>query len=72
MAMARIFGSCESPRVADTVVFDNYSQYKSPLFDPAAKKKRNEGQCPEDCKRRTSPGAGWYNTGGESLPSPGI
>ena len=34
MAMARIFGSCESMFVTDTLQFDDYSKYVSTLFDP--------------------------------------
>ena len=50
MAMARIFGACESLWVTDTVLFDDYSKYESSLFDPAAKKKHKEEQFPIDCK----------------------
>jgi len=51
MAMARIFGSCESIFVTDTLQFDDYGKYVSTLFDPAAKQKRREKQFPKDCKK---------------------
>lgn len=51
MAMARIFGSCESIVVADTLQFDDYSKYVSTLFDPEEKKKHRDVQFPKDCKK---------------------
>jgi hypothetical protein len=51
MAMARIFGECESMFVTDTLQFDDYSKYVSTLFDPDAKKKRRDEQFPKDCKK---------------------
>lgn len=57
MAMARIFGACESLWVTDTVLFDDYTQYESSLFDPAAKKKHKEEQFPIDCKKAYELGA---------------
>ncbi|WP_292368432.1 flavodoxin family protein [Methanoregula sp. UBA64] len=57
MAMARIFGACESLWVTDTVLFDDYTRYESSLFDPAAKKKHREEQFPIDCKKAYELGA---------------
>jgi multimeric flavodoxin WrbA len=57
MAMARIFGSCESIIVTDTLQFDDYGKYVSSLFDPAAKQKRHEEQFPRDCKKAYELGA---------------
>jgi multimeric flavodoxin WrbA len=57
MAMARIFGSCESLFITDTLQFDNYDKYVSTLFDPAAKKKRHEDQFPKDCRKAYELGA---------------
>jgi len=51
MAMARIFGSCESIFVTDTLQFDDYSKYVSTLFDPAEKKRHRDEQFPKDCKK---------------------
>ncbi|MFA6363767.1 flavodoxin family protein [Methanoregula sp.] len=51
MAMARIFGSCESIFVTDTLQFDDYSGYVSTLFDPEEKKKHRDEQFPKDCKK---------------------
>jgi multimeric flavodoxin WrbA len=51
MAMARIFGSCESMFVTDTSQFDDYSKYVSTLFDPEEKKKYREKQFPKDCTK---------------------
>jgi multimeric flavodoxin WrbA len=51
MAMARIFGSCESMFVTDTSQFDDYSKYVSTLFDPEEKKKHQKEQFPKDCKK---------------------
>ena len=51
MAMARIFGSCESMFVTDTYQFTDYAKYVSTRFDPAAKKKRRDEQFPLDCKK---------------------
>ena len=57
MAMARIFGSCESVFVTDTLQFDDYSKYVSTLFDAEEKKKHREAQFPEDCKKACELGA---------------
>ncbi|MGB8219433.1 MAG: flavodoxin family protein [Methanoregula sp.] len=57
MAMARIFGSCESMFVTDTSLFDNYSKYVSTLFDPEEKKKHRDAQFPKDCKKAYEFGA---------------
>ena len=57
MAMARIFGSCESFFVTDTCQFDDYSKYVSTAFNPEAKKKRREEQFPKDCKKAYELGA---------------
>ncbi len=57
MAMARIFGSCESLFVTDTLQFDDYSKYVSTLFDPEEKKKRRDEQFPGDCRRAYELGA---------------
>jgi len=57
MAMARIFGSCESMFVTDTSQFDDYSKYVSILFDPEEKKKHREEQFPKDCKKAYELGA---------------
>ncbi|WP_292424133.1 flavodoxin family protein [Methanoregula sp.] len=51
MAMARIFGSCESMFVTDTLQFDDYSKYVSTRFDPEEKKKHRDEQFPKDCKK---------------------
>jgi len=50
MAMARIFGSCESFFVTDTYQFDDYSRYTSTLFNPEEKKKRRDEHFPGDCR----------------------
>ena len=57
MAMARIFGSCESFFVTDTCQFDDYSNYFSTLFNPEEKKKRRDEQFPGDCRRAYEMGA---------------
>ena len=57
MAMARIFGSCESMFVTDTLQFDDYSKYVSTLFDPAEKEKHRKEQFPKDCKKAYGLGA---------------
>jgi multimeric flavodoxin WrbA len=57
MAMARIFGYCESMFVTDTLQFDDYSKYVSTLFDPEEKKKRRDEQFPKDCKKAYNLGA---------------
>jgi multimeric flavodoxin WrbA len=51
MAMERIFGSCESFFVTDTLQFDDYSRYVAPRFDPEEKKKHREEQFPADCRK---------------------
>jgi multimeric flavodoxin WrbA len=57
MAMARIFGSCESMFVTNTSPFDDYSKYVSTLFDPEEKKKHQKEQFPKDCKKAYALGA---------------
>jgi multimeric flavodoxin WrbA len=57
MAMARIFGSCESLWVTDTYQFTDYSKYTSTLFDPVAKKKHREENFPRDCEKAFGLGA---------------
>jgi multimeric flavodoxin WrbA len=57
MTMERIFGSCESFFVTDTLQFDNYSKYFAPRFDPEAKKERHRRQFPLDCKKAYDLGA---------------
>ncbi len=60
--MARIFGSCESMFVTDTLQFDDYSKYVSTLFDPAEKKKHRDVQFPKDCKKAYELGARLVHT----------
>jgi len=55
--MERIFGSCESFFVTDTLQFDNYADYVSSAYDPVAKKKRHDTQFPLDCKKAYELGA---------------
>jgi len=57
MTMERIFGSCESFFVTDTLQFDDYSKYVAPRFDPEAKKERYKKQFPLDCKKAYDLGA---------------
>jgi multimeric flavodoxin WrbA len=57
MAMERIFGSCESFFVTDTLQFDDYAKYIAPRFDSGAKKKRHKEQFPLDGKRAYDLGA---------------
>jgi hypothetical protein len=57
MAMERIFGSCESFFVTDTLQFNDYPKYVAPRFDPAAKMKRHKKQFPLDCKKAYELGA---------------
>lgn len=57
MVMERIFGSCESFFVTDTLQFDDYDKYVAPRFDPEAKKKRQQEQFPIDCTRAYELGA---------------
>ena len=57
MAMERIFGSCESFFVTDTLQFEDYSKYVAPRFDPEAKKKRHKEQFPLDCRKAYELGA---------------
>ncbi|HVP95904.1 flavodoxin family protein [Methanoregula sp.] len=57
MAMARIFGSCESMFVTDTLQFSDYSKYVSTLFDPVEKKRHRDVQFPKDCKKAYELGA---------------
>jgi multimeric flavodoxin WrbA len=51
MLLARVFGTCESLLVTDTMQFDDYSKYVSSAFDPAAKAKRHREVFPEDCRK---------------------
>jgi multimeric flavodoxin WrbA len=51
MLLARVFGTCESLLVTDTLQFDDYSKYVSSAFDPAAKAKRRREVFPEDCRK---------------------
>ena len=51
MAIARIFGSCESMFVTDTLQFDDYSKYVSTLFQPGREEKHRDEQFPKDCKK---------------------
>jgi multimeric flavodoxin WrbA len=57
MLMERIFGSCESFFVTDTLQFEDYSEFVAPRFDPEAKKKRHEEQFPLDCRKAFELGA---------------
>jgi multimeric flavodoxin WrbA len=57
MAMARIFGSCESVFVMNTSPFDDYSKYVSSFFNPEEKKKHQQVQFPKDCKKAYALGA---------------
>ena len=63
MAMARIFGSCESLWVTDTYQFEDYAKYMSTLFDPVAKKKHREEQFPKDCEKAHELGARLVRSG---------
>ena len=63
MAMARIFGSCESMFVTDTLQFDNYSKYVSTLFDPEEKKNTGTRSSRRTAKRHTSSGPGGQKGG---------
>ena len=51
MLLARVFGTCESLLVTDTLQFDDYSKYVSSAFDPTAKAQRRREVFPEDCRR---------------------
>jgi len=57
MVMERIFGSCESFFVTDTLQFNDYSKYVAPRFDPEAKKERHREQFPLECKKAYELGA---------------
>jgi len=57
MAMQRIFGSCESFFVTDTLQFDDYAKFVAPRFDHEAKKKRHKTQFPQDCNKAYELGA---------------
>jgi multimeric flavodoxin WrbA len=57
IAMAQIFGSCESFFVTDTCQFDDYSKYVSTAFNPEEKKKRRAEQFPLDCRKAFELGA---------------
>ena len=59
MVMKRIFGSCESFFVTDTLQFNDYSKYVTPQFDPEAKKQRHKEQFPLECKKAYELGASW-------------
>ena len=49
MLLERVFGSCETLLVTDTLQFDDYSRYVSSAFDPEAKARRHREVFPEDC-----------------------
>ena len=51
IAMERIFGSCDTLWVTDTLQFSDYAKYLSTRFDPEAKKRRRDEQFPADCNR---------------------
>jgi multimeric flavodoxin WrbA len=51
MLLARVFGTCESLLVTDTLQFDDYSKYVSSAFDPEAKAQRHRTVFPEDCRK---------------------
>jgi hypothetical protein len=55
MTMARIFGSCESFFVADTLQFDDYSRYVAPRFDPEAKKELQKEAVPAGLQEGVRP-----------------
>lgn len=55
--MERIFGSCESVFVSDTLQFSDYSRYMATRFDPEAKKRRRKEQFPSDCENARELGA---------------
>jgi hypothetical protein len=57
MVMERVFGSCESFFVTDTLQFNDYSKYVAPRFDPEAKKERHREQFPLECKKAYDLGA---------------
>jgi len=57
MAMERIFGSCESLWVTDTLQFNDYSKYVSTRFNPEEKKRRREEEFPKDCRKAYELGA---------------
>ncbi|VVB72257.1 Iron-sulfur flavoprotein [uncultured archaeon] len=57
MAMAGIFGSCESLFVTDTLQFDDYSKYVSSRYNPEEKKRRRDEQFPLDCRKAYELGA---------------
>jgi len=57
MVMERIFGSCESFFVTDTLQFNDHSKYVAPRFDPEAKKERHREQFPLECKKAYELGA---------------
>ena len=57
MDLERLFGSCESLAVNDTLQFNDYSKYVVEVFDEEAKKKVREEQFPIDCKKAFDLGA---------------
>ena len=57
MTLERLFGSCESLAVNDTIQFNDYSKYVAEVFDEEAKKKVREEQFPIDCKKAFDLGA---------------
>lgn len=44
-------GDTEILNILDTYQFDDYSKYASAMFDPVAKRKRNETVFPQDCQK---------------------
>lgn len=57
MDLERLFGSCESLSVNDTLQFNDYSKYVVTVFDEEEKKKVREEQFPIDCKKAFDLGA---------------
>lgn len=57
MDLERLFGSCESLAVNDTLQFNDYSKYVVTVFDEEEKKKVREEQFPIDCQKAFDLGA---------------
>ncbi|MDR1378371.1 MAG: flavodoxin family protein [Synergistaceae bacterium] len=55
--MARVFGHCESLLATDTLQFNDYSQYETPMFDENKKRLRRKTIFPEDCRKAFELGA---------------
>ena len=55
--LKRIFGSCESLPVNDTLQFSDYSKYVMEVFDGDIKKKVREEKFPIDCEKAFNLGA---------------